>query len=206
MRAVIFDMDGVLSDTQSIHGRIEADIINRCGGNITVDELARKYAGVPTSTFFRELINASQYDIPALLKEKQERFLTEAKGNVREVHGARALVERVKTAGLKIAVASGSNKNVADLTLGELGLLEAFDAIVTADDVTRGKPSPDVFLEAARRIGVEPKECTVIEDGVAGMQGARAAGMKVIALATHEQEYPADIVVHSLDEITDEML
>lgn len=206
MRAVIFDMDGVLSDTQSIHGEIEADLVNRYGGSITPDELAQRYAGVPTRVFLRELIAISDEELETLMHEKETRYLAAIQQSVPAVPGALELLVRVKSRGMKVAVASGSGPSTVSATLKGLGIAESFDAVVTADDVEHGKPAPDVFLEAARRIGVEPSECIVIEDGVAGMQGARTAGMRVIALATHDREYPADFVVHALSEITDEML
>jgi HAD superfamily hydrolase (TIGR01509 family) len=115
------------------------------------------------------------------------------------------LIALLGARGVPIAVASSSPMSFIDQVLSELGVSDAFAARATGEEVPRGKPAPDVFLLAARRLGVAPERCTVIEDAVAGMTAARAAGMRCVALL-HDptRPLPADLAVRSLREaVTD---
>jgi HAD superfamily hydrolase (TIGR01509 family) len=104
-----------------------------------------------------------------------------------------------------LAVASASELATIDLILGKLSLRDRFDAIASTEEVSRGKPAPDVFLLAAKRLGVAPEHCIVIEDAISGMTGAKAAGMRVIALWNHEpRELPADLVAKDLRDVPSE--
>jgi HAD superfamily hydrolase (TIGR01509 family) len=196
----------VLSDTQTIHATIESQLIAEHGGHATPDELTRDYAGVPTRTFLPKFITVSPEQLTILMQEKERRFHEAIAHTVPAIPGAIELVRRLHAQQVPLAIASGSTQSTVMSTLRGLGIHDCFRAIVSADDVIVGKPSPDVFMEAALRLAVPFNHCIVIEDGVAGMLGGKAAGMRVIALATRKQEYPADYVVWKLDEITDEML
>jgi HAD superfamily hydrolase (TIGR01509 family) len=111
---------------------------------------------------------------------------------------------------LKLAVASSSNKAFIEHVLKQLNMTEYFQAIASSEEVPRGKPDPAIFLLAASRLGIDPSECVVIEDGVSGMIGAKRAGMGCIGLVleaeTDTQKFPADVVVRSHDEITKQLL
>src|SRR5438445_698709 len=100
------------------------------------------------------------------------------------VRGVTAFLDEVVAAGIPCAVATSASRFDVDRLLGRLGLRERFDAVVTAEDVRLGKPDPEVYLLAARGIGVPPRECLVFEDSVVGVQAARRAGMRVIGVAT----------------------
>ena len=113
--------------------------------------------------------------------------------------------------GYRLAVASSSNRELIDAVLDRLELTSAFEVTVSSEEVARGKPAPDVYLEAARRLGVSPSACVAIEDSASGVRAAHAAGMRVIAYPN--RHYPpadsvlalADVVVRSLEDVAREM-
>jgi beta-phosphoglucomutase len=108
-------------------------------------------------------------------------------------------LRRLHTQGWLQAIASAAPRANIDAVLEALSATHIFQGIVSADDVHRGKPDPEVFLTAASRVGVPPDRCIVVEDAVAGIQGARSAGMKSIGVSHNGKQLPADIVVASLD-------
>lgn len=207
MKAVIFDMDGVISDTYHIHARAEMALLSRYGIAISEKELHRRFAGVSVEHVFRTLFSEHgvSVDIDELVAEKRAAVLA-AVHEIVEVPGAKELIAAMHGEGLKIAVASGSTHQYISIVLDALQLSSAFDAIVSNYDVPQGKPAPDIFLLAAQKLGVDPAECVVIEDGISGMVGARAAGMKCIALVKDDDAYPAVLVVKSLAELSAERI
>ncbi len=184
--AVIFDMDGVLSDTQWLHEETQAAALARRGIVVDHKELGKRFSGVPNRDWLAILCDEYHVPrsvIPGLLEEFERSFLSEGHGKVRAIEGARELVASLRRAGVPLALVSGSNSRVVAFVLAELELADAFKVVVTSDDPVAGKPSPAPFLLAAERLGVAPEGCVVIEDGVSGMVGARKAGMKAVALA-----------------------
>lgn len=202
-KAIIFYMDGVISDTQYSQAKIESNILARYGCVISPEEMTKKYAGVRAEIFFSELLAGKDVDIDAILREKVELAIKDAKAQVPEIPGAISLINKAKEAGLKIAVASGSTLEYVNVVLKKLNVFDKFDAVVSSEEVKNGKPEPDVFLLAAKRIGVTPENCIVIEDGISGMIAAKKAGMLSIGLVKdrNDNSYPADIRVESLKEI-----
>ncbi len=201
MNAVIFDMDGVISDTQRIHSDRESKILLRYGVKINPEEISAKYAGVGVNEFFSKLLKDKNCDIPSLVKEKWEQMLNLKEGEITPIPGVIELIHKLKDNGFKLAVASASIRPFIERVLTELNIKHEFDAIISTEDVKRGKPEPDVFLLAAEKLGIHPNNCTVIEDGISGMIGAKKAGMKCIGLVHREGDYPADILVNSLREV-----
>jgi beta-phosphoglucomutase-like phosphatase (HAD superfamily) len=174
---LIFDCDGTLADTMPAHYRAWTAMLDRYG--IPFPE-PRFYAlgGVPTAQIIRIL--AAEYgvavtDIEAMVREKEVGFLTYL--------DAVTLIEPVATIAkshrgrLPLAVASGGYRDTITLTLDRLSIRDWFDALVTAEDTPRHKPEPDVFLEAARRLGVAAAGCVVFEDTDIGLEAAHRAGM-----------------------------
>jgi HAD superfamily hydrolase (TIGR01509 family) len=208
--AVIFDLDGVISDTQRIHSTAEASLLVPYGIVVTPEALAQEFSGVGDDEMF-ELLFARylkrQPPLDILLAQKWQLVNAALQASIPTVPGAVPLIERLARRGVKLAIASGSPEEFIHRVVRDLSLEAAFPVRVSADNVARGKPAPDVFLEAARQLQVEPHKCTVIEDGVSGMQGACAAGMRCIGLVTDiHAVYPAHAVVGSLEDITDELL
>src|SRR5678809_340254 len=179
-RGFIFDLDGTLVDTMPSHFVAWTEIARRHG--LQFPE-ARFYAlgGVPTAKIAAMLIAEAGLTIDpvAVALEEEQRYydsLAAAGGGVRPIATVIDIARRHRSEG-PLAVASGSVRRLVVRTLEALGISDWFAAIVTAEDTARHKPEPDVFLEAARRIGVEPAACTVYEDTDIGLEAARRAGM-----------------------------
>jgi len=186
VRGLIFDCDGTLADTMPLHLTSWQTAMRRLGGDITPDEFWG-HAGRPTTRIIELLNERHGYGIdPAAGAELKEQMYLETLDRVTAIEPV-AAIARAQHGRLPMAVATGGQQYVVRRTLARIGLLDLFppEAIVTADDVPRGKPAPDIFLECARRMGVEPTACCVFEDADNGLAGARAAGMLAIDVRDH---------------------
>lgn len=185
IRGLIFDCDGTLADTMPLHQIAWDRALADLGGATTPAEMA-ELAGVPTRRIFSILNERHGFTIdPVAGNELKESYYAELVDQVLPIAEVAAVVEQYRGR-LPMAVATGGEREVAQATLNQIGLLDAFDTLVTADDVANGKPAPDIFLEAARRIGVAPEHCLVFEDADLGIAGARAAKMRWIDV----RQYP----------------
>lgn len=204
LEAVIFDMDGVLSETQRLHAKAQSEVVEKYGGKMKAKEITKRYAGKPPGTFFREESDAE--DPMEAYSEKQEELyrLVEEKG-VAPVEGSRRLVKELNKK-YSLAVASSSEPDFIDMIVEALSLKQYFETLESASDVKYGKPAPDVFLEVARKLDVAPENCLVIEDGRSGMKGAREAGMISLGLVEDDAEYPAHETIRSLETLDAEKL
>jgi len=205
IKAVIFDMDGVLSDTEKVYAAVESDLLGRYGINFSVEEFTDQYAGVPSNVFLKEILDKHKIkaDVNKLVKEKWERVNRAVRKRVIPMPGVFKLIDKCERRKLKLAVGTSSKPDFAWTILKKLGIERKFEAVVTINDVKKGKPHPDIFLLAAKKLGVKPTNCLVIEDGRSGMTAAKAAGMKCIGLVKNKnsKDYPADILVENLSEI-----
>jgi len=191
--AVIFDMDGVLVDSGAHHREAWARLLAEVGV-------------APPPGFWRRTIGRPSVEaVPLLLGEplepaearrlanrKHAHYVRLATGGMPAVAGVIAFIDTLRTQAVPLAVATSARRSDARGLLGPLGLLDRFDAIVTAEDVSRGKPDPEVYLLAASRLGTAPGRCLVFEDAIVGVQAARGAGMRVVGVATAYE--PADLV------------
>lgn len=200
--AIIFDMDGVISDTQVLHSKVESELLGRCGVNISPEEITKKYSGVKTADFFFDLLKDKNIDIALLLEEKWEKMISSAQENVPAIAGSIDLINELSKNNFPLAVASASRMEFVKLVLHKLGVADKFSEVVSADEVKHGKPAPDIFLLAAERLNKNPVECLVIEDGINGMEAAKRAGMKCIGFVEDlNRKYPTDILVTKLNEV-----
>lgn len=176
IRGIIFDMDGTLADTMPSHYEAWSVILERYGLEMSED---RFYAlgGWPTERVADLLIGESgrQLDAQQISVEKESLF-AESLHLVQPIEHTTA-VARKHRGSIPLAVATGATRDICELILKQLEIRDWFDAVVCADEVERHKPNPDVFLEAARRLGVAPEHCVVYEDTDPGLEAARRAGM-----------------------------
>ncbi len=183
MSALIFDCDGTLADTMPAHYRAWVEILRPHG--IAFPE-ARFYSlgGMPTGKILERLFSEAGKvpDLEVLTRQKEAAFMAK----LDEILPIEKVVEvaRRGRGAVPMAVASGGHRHMVELTLRQIGILDWFPVIVAAEDTTRHKPEPDVFLEAARRLGVAPAACTVYEDTDLGLEAARRAGMRSVDVRT----------------------
>jgi len=203
-RAVIFDMDGVISDTHDMIVSSELKQLNAYGLELTADFISDTYAGYSDKDFFADLINrfGINASVEKLIEEKWQN-MKEFSDQIKEIDGATDLIKLLHANGFKMTVGSGSPKNFINLVIEKLNLGNYFEYLISSEEVERGKPHPDVFLKGAELIGFEPNLCTVIEDGKNGMIAAKTCGMRCIGIVKDlNKEYPADKLVKSLRELT----
>jgi HAD superfamily hydrolase (TIGR01509 family) len=206
--AVVFDLDGVLLDSEQLWDEVREEIARERGGRWH-EHAQRDMMGMSSTEWSRYM-----HDVIGL-REPPEEISAEVVRRMGERYrdglpllpGARAAVERL-AARWPLALASSSNRPLIDLVLDVSGLGRFFRATVSSEEVARGKPAPDVFLEAARRLAVAPKRCAVVEDSANGILAGRAAGMLVVAIPNphfppgDEALAEADLVLRSLEELT----
>ena len=206
IEAVVFDMDGVLIDSEHVWNDVR-------------EQLARERAGRWTERSQRDMMGMSSpewsqymHDVVGIPESPEEinrevvaRMLDRFAGSPPWLPGAIEVVQQFSER-LPLGLASSSNREIIDAVLAAGGLAKLFAATVSSEEVARGKPAPDVYLEAARRLGVDPAECTAIEDSHNGILSAKAAGMRCIAIPN--AQYPpggavgeADVVVGSVAEL-----
>lgn len=182
MKAVIFDMDGVLVDSQPYHFKADIDTMAEYGV-IKGQKFYESFAGTLTADRMRTLKEMFGLDVPVEeMTIKRENMILDIMGkeDIKPVSGIPEFLRSIKEKGLTTAVASSSDYKLINLILDRLKIAQYFDSVTSGSDVKRGKPSPDVFLLAAERIGIEPAECLVVEDSENGVKAAKAAGMKAL--------------------------
>ena len=207
--AVIFDMDGVLIDSEPIHVGIEKLLFNKLGIDVS-ETVHRSYMGASNEFMYSDLrsrFNLSE-SVTELI-ESDELFRSDYFHRLDTIpanDGLISLLSQIKTAGLKLAVATSSSPEIADLLLNKCGIASFFDAIVTTSEAGKSKPSPDVYLLAAQKIGVSPEDCIVFEDSPNGLLAAKSAGIFCVVIQSDSELIQklskADYLIQSFTEIT----
>lgn len=183
---VIFDMDGVLVESEPFIAEAAVRMFAEKGVTVRPEEF-RPFIGMGEDRFLGGVAEARGVvlDMPRDKVRTYEIYLELIKGRLEPLPGVADFVERCRSLGLRLAVASSADRMKVDGNLRALGLPSGtFDAVVVGEDIIRKKPAPDIFLEAARRLGLEPGICLVIEDAVSGVQAAKAAGSRCLGLTT----------------------
>ena len=202
---MLWDLDGTLVDSEEFHWLSWRDIMRAEGMELSYPQFLASFG----QRNDRILTGWLGPDVdPARMrrigdeKEAEYRRLVEAHG-LQPLPGAREWLERLRHAGWKQSIASSAPRLNAETMLRVLHLTEYLDAIVAAEDVTTGKPDPQVFLTAAARLGIPPERCIVVEDAAAGVEGARRGGMRSIGVIKNGK-LDADLCVHSLADLPDD--
>lgn len=208
--AVVFDLDGVLLASEEVWDSVRERYVRERGGRYD-DEVQRAMMGMSAPEWSRYLHEeAGVPDEPdAINRDVVERMLEAYRRELPLLPGAEEAVRRAAAA-FPLALASSSNREVFEAVLELAGLADCFRTTVSSEEVERGKPAPDVYLEAARRLGIAPDRCAAVEDSHAGIRSAKSAGMRVIAIPN--ASYPpdeealalADLTLESLDQLTPE--
>ncbi|MFI9781237.1 HAD family hydrolase [Streptomyces sp. NPDC051956] len=182
--AVVLDLDGTLVDSEPNYFEASRRTLAEHGVPDFTWQEHESYVGISTQETIESLRRkyGIQAPVDALLTEMNTRYLALARAGTPVYPQMRKLVERLHEAGVPMAVASGSALDAIDAVLAGTGLDAQLRIYVSADEVAHGKPAPDVFLEAARRLGAMPAHCTVMEDAIPGAAAAYAAGMRCIAI------------------------
>lgn len=177
---VLFDMDGVLIDTESQYDEFWAEANQKF--QIGIPDIAQKVKGFTLSSVISTYFSNRSDDV----KQAVANQLIECERNMHfpDVNGASQFVQSLKDAGVKIALVTSSQNTKMEAVYRDKHFDTIFDAIVTADDITIGKPDPMCYLLAAKRLGYTPENCFVMEDALSGIAAGNAAGMKVIGLST----------------------
>ena len=212
IEAVIFDLDGVLLDSEQVWDEAREQLARERGGRWH-ENAQRDMMGMSSLEWSRYMHDVIGLPEPPeeISREVVHRMAQLYREHLPAVPGAREAVERL-AARWPLGLASSSNRELIDLALQLLGVAHLFKATVSSEEVARGKPAPDVYLEAARRLGVDPTHAAAIEDSENGIRAAKTAGMRVIAIP-NEQFPPeaealahADVLLRSLDELTSEVV
>jgi HAD superfamily hydrolase (TIGR01509 family) len=211
IEAAIFDLDGLLLDSEEVWDAVREVYVRERGGRYDA-EVQHAMMGMSSNEWPRYLHDSAGVpDEPeAINDEVVRRMLAAYREHLPLVPGAVEAVQRLAER-FPLALASSSNRPLIDASLELAGLTPLFRVTVSSEEVPRGKPAPDVYLEAARRLGVAPDRCVAIEDSHAGIRSAHAAGMRVVAVPN--PTYPpdaealahADVVLASLAELTPEI-
>ena len=185
LKAVIFDMDGVIIDSEPFHWEVNKRLFKSLGIEISEEEY-RHYIGVSNTTMWGAIkrkhgLLQSVKELAALQVEGNIDFMKSER--VDPVDGVIDLLSNLKKAGALIALASSSPYQIIGMVLDRFNIKRFFNSVVSGEDFERGKPSPDIFLKTAAMLGVLPVQCIVIEDATHGVHAARAAGMKCIGFA-----------------------
>jgi beta-phosphoglucomutase len=212
-RAVLFDCDGVIADSEPLHLRVFQEVLAPLGIAIDVAEYAERYLGYDDRGVFdaalrRHGLEPTPARVATLVGAKAARFRRVLEAEVRIFPGVASLVGAL--AGVPLAVVSGALRQEVEIILGRAGVRDAFTVVVAAEDVRTGKPDPEGFLVALAALraaygDLAAADCLVIEDAIAGIAAARAAGMRCLAVTT---SYPAaalteaDRVVATLERLT----
>jgi len=205
VKAVIFDLDGVLVDTGAYHKQSWYDLAQVEGWAFS-DEIFKRTFGMQNAQIIPILAGgeAAAAEIDRLGDWKEQRYRDLIAGKLFLLEGVRDLIDDLKANGYRLAVGTSTPRVNLDFMLEHTHIRDRFDDFVTSEDVTNGKPAPDTFLKAAEKLGVDPACCVVVEDAVPGVEAGKAAGMAVLAVTTTRRRGElgaADRVVDSLAEL-----
>ena len=181
IKAVIFDLDGVIVESEDAHIQAEKQTLRKYRVNISTEEL-HKFTGTTAKAFFTEIIGKNKLNttFEEINNQKEEILLKLLGQDAEPTHGVLNLIQKLRQRGIKLAIASSSTRRLVDYVLKKMNITRLFDCVVVAEDVEFSKPDPEIFLKAAKKLAISPSHCLVIEDAKLGVEAAKRAGMKCI--------------------------
>ena len=210
LEAVIWDMDGVIADTADYHFNAWREVLGERGANFNKADFMR-YFGQRHDTIIKELLSDKipPKEADTISEKKQAIYRRDVSKNIIPLPGAVELIKLLFQNGIKNAIGSSAVAANVDVILQGLGIDKYFQAIAYGTEVAEGKPSPLIFQLAAKKLDVQPANCVVMEDAIAGVDGAKAAGMKCVAVTNSHPSLKlkaADLVVDSLEKVDIDIL
>lgn len=207
IKAVLFDMDGLMIDSEPLHLQAFNRVLEKYGKHLTEEENKERYIGLSDEDEALDMVDRFRLPISAeeVVRQKQIIFMQLLKSQIVAQAGLINLLKNLKQNGYKTAIASSSGLDEIKTVISGLGIDSYIDAYCSAEEVKNGKPAPDVYLLAAKKVGVDPSECLVLEDAPKGVQAGKAAGMTVFAIPSQytkgEDFSQANKVLNSLSEV-----
>lgn len=206
IKAIIFDMDGTLVDTMEAHYHAWQKFLPTKGFNGFTKEIYYTFIGIQT----KEIIQMLNEKYKLSMDPEKDRFVKEKLVDVNEISlykGVKETLQRLKKAGFKMGLGTSAIREDMEDRMKRYDLKQYFDAFVCCDDVTLSKPHPDIYLLAAKKLKVHPKDCIVVEDALNGIVAAKKASMDTIALTTTFKkekiaEVKPDIILNNVSEVT----
>jgi len=208
--AIIFDMDGVLVDSNPFHLRKWIDLFQAHGIPFNEQELPKMILGPANDVIFRRYLgeNLTREQLADLGEELEEDFRREIGPHARAFPGVQRFIEECHAQGITMAVASAAITKNVNFLISALGLQAYFRVLLSADAISHPKPDPEIYLKTADKLGVNPAACAVFEDSFVGIEAAKRAGMKCIAIASTfsaeelRRETNADLIVSSFEAVS----
>lgn len=212
LEAFIFDMDGVIIDSEPIHFDVDIKTMQHFGASITMEQL-EKYVGMTNPEMWTDIKDDYQlvqtvdeiidYQLAAKISHLQAIAIV-------PIAGIAELIIELKKRSIPLAIASSSPRKFIEEVLRKFDMADQFDCIVSGEEVPKGKPAPDVYQEAAKQLNVQVKHCMVLEDSRNGIKAAKAAGMRCIGYVNvnsgHQDLSAADFIIHSIKDIIEQEL
>ena len=206
IKAVIFDLDGVIAETEHVHIQAETETMLKHGVKISENEL-HQYTGTTAKQMLTALTRKYRLHVTfnEIFNEKEEIMFRLLEKKVQPTNGVIELLRKLKQMKIKLGIASSSHKRLIEYVLKELEIAPLFDSVVGAEDVANSKPNPEIFLTCAKKLHAEPTECLVVEDSKLGVEGAKKAGMKCLGYRNpnsgNQDLSKADIVTNDFSKL-----
>lgn len=202
MRAIIWDMDGVIIDSEPYHFQSEIDILRQYGINITT-EIAKEHLGLKAEDYFSKIAEKYNKNLPIveLLQKHYEYSVNTVSSVVPLNPNVIEVLTSLNDSYLQV-LATSSPKVFTDAIINRFNLSPFFKLVITGEDIIAGKPDPEIFLDAASQLSVKPGECVVVEDSLNGFKAAKEAGMKLIAYkAGHNSEIDFSLADYKIEDL-----
>ncbi|MDD4290124.1 MAG: HAD family phosphatase [Patescibacteria group bacterium] len=188
LKAIIWDFDGTIADTQKMHAKTEVQTLKKYGIKISEHEITQRFAGVKLSVIFKTLFDENNITTGYLESRKIKWKMVDkiiSKTAPKFMPGVKKLFRECKKQNIIMAIASSSIKSYLDRAINKMGIQKLFEVVVSGNDVRLGKPNPEIFIKTMKLLKISNKECIVIEDGNAGVIAAQKAKIKCIAVGDH---------------------